>query len=164
MLNLSEFDLVQSKGFSISLSFSKSTRNIGLINRFEVLRHQDTTSKPNTKSSPLALCFLGTCVTRTITNSIIWYTLYPSAAIHLLSLTFSKHNSVMCRKEKSKCTSITSDVKKRRRSLKKAPGAPKRFKSSYIHFFTSVRGEIAKELDSSAGVSVKNLNDVMSMF
>ncbi|GFH59373.1 HMG_box-domain-containing protein [Chaetoceros tenuissimus] len=58
----------------------------------------------------------------------------------------------MCRKKKSKCTSITSDVKKRRRSLKKAPGAPKRFKSSYIHFFTSVRGEIAKELDSSAGI------------
>ena len=70
----------------------------------------------------------------------------------------------MCKKKNPKSTSITSDVKKRRRSLKKAPGAPKRFKSSYIHFFTSVRGEIAKELDSSAGVSVKNLNDVIFIF
>ena len=141
--------------------FERVHEPIGFINRLKFcgikIPHPNRTQK-------VLLYFLGTLnissVIRTITNSI------TSSQSTLIDGCSSLHLSktVMYRKQKSKCTSITSDVKKKRRSLKKAPGAPKRFKSSYIHFFTSVRGEIAKELESSAGVSVKNLNVVMYIF
>jgi len=51
--------------------------------------------------------------------------------------------------------SPSSNKKRKRQSnLRKAPGAPKRFKSSYILFFMAHRDEIKKELGASASVSI----------
>ena len=43
--------------------------------------------------------------------------------------------------------------RKRESTLRKAPGAPKRFKSSYIIFFMAQRESIKRELGSKASVS-----------
>lgn len=43
--------------------------------------------------------------------------------------------------------------RKRESTLRKAPGAPKRFKSSYILFFMAHRDEIKNELGANASVS-----------
>jgi len=45
---------------------------------------------------------------------------------------------------------------KRKRKLRKAPGAPKRFKSSYILFFMAHREGIKKELGVNSSVSYKS--------
>lgn len=55
-------------------------------------------------------------------------------------------------------SSITATTKpgakrKRESTLRKAPGAPKRFKSSYILFFMAHRDEIKNELGAHASVS-----------
>jgi hypothetical protein len=52
-------------------------------------------------------------------------------------------------------TSTTKTKRKRESSLRKAPGAPKRFKSSYILFFMAQREEIKRELGSKASVSLQ---------
>jgi len=49
-------------------------------------------------------------------------------------------------------TTSTKTKRKRESSLRKAPGAPKRFKSSYILFFMAQREEIKRELGSKASV------------
>ena len=48
----------------------------------------------------------------------------------------------------------TKPKRKRESTLRKAPGAPKRFKSSYILFFMAQREDIKKELGSKASVSL----------
>ena len=50
-------------------------------------------------------------------------------------------------------TSI-NEKRKRQSNLRKAPGAPVKFKSSYILFIMAHRGEIKKELGVSASVSI----------
>jgi hypothetical protein len=52
-------------------------------------------------------------------------------------------------------TTSTKTKRKRESSLRKAPGAPKRFKSSYILFFMAQREEIKRELGSKASVSLQ---------
>jgi hypothetical protein len=54
----------------------------------------------------------------------------------------------------SSITATTKPAKRKREStLRKAPGAPKRFKSSYILFFMAHRDEIKNELGAHASVS-----------
>lgn len=42
---------------------------------------------------------------------------------------------------------------KRKPTLVKSPSAPKRFKSSYMHFFLSVRPKVKKEMGDDVKVS-----------
>ena len=49
---------------------------------------------------------------------------------------------------------VAKPKRKRESTLRKAPGAPKRFKSSYILFFMAQRDGIKKELGSKASVSL----------
>jgi len=62
--------------------------------------------------------------------------------------------------------SISDSKPKRKREspLRKAPGAPKRFKSSYILFFMAHREEIKVELGQNASVSVLMFTTPYSSF
>jgi hypothetical protein len=51
-------------------------------------------------------------------------------------------------------TSSSNKKRKKESNLRKAPGAPKRFKSSYILFFMAHREEIKKELGAGTSVSI----------
>jgi len=57
--------------------------------------------------------------------------------------------------KKNESSTFSAKVKKTRHktTFRKAPQAPKRFKSSYILFFCAKRGGIKNELGSSASVS-----------
>lgn len=50
-------------------------------------------------------------------------------------------------------TTTAKPKRKRESTLRKAPGAPKRFKSSYILFFMAQRDGIKRELGPKASVS-----------
>jgi hypothetical protein len=52
---------------------------------------------------------------------------------------------------------VTKPKRKRESTLRKAPGAPKRFKSSYILFFMAHRDAIKNELGPQASVSTNEV-------
>lgn len=58
-------------------------------------------------------------------------------------------------------STISNKKRKKQSNLRKAPGAPKRFKSSYILFFMAHRDEIKKEL--GAGASVSRMQNTLSI-
>ena len=68
---------------------------------------------------------------------------------------FLQLEGLTCATGSAPCSTSSSNKKRKKESnLRKAPGAPKRFKSSYILFFMAHREEIKKELGAGTSVSI----------